>query len=163
MFRIFLHLFSLIFFLSAPAKAQDYLSFSLGYFDILDDHDALDIRAEYRPNQDLLIENLKPWIGFETSSDINLWIGGGLLYDFNVADNFYLTPSIGAGYYARGKNGKDLGYPLEFRSQLELSYEFEDKDKIGLSLSHTSNASIDSQNPGMEVLSFYYHIPCTLF
>lgn len=145
--------------LPAQAKEGDFLSFSLGYYNALNGDGAIDARLEYRPNSVIFIENLKPWGGIELTSDASVWIGGGLLYDWKFADNWYLTPSFGAGLYAQGSSDKDLGGPIEFRSQLEVSYEFEDTSRMSLSFSHTSNGGIYDKNPGTETIGLYWHIP----
>lgn len=143
----------------AFAKEGDLLSFSLGYFDAFDDDGALDMRLEYRPNSVVFIDNLKPWAGIELTSDSSVWLGGGLLYDWNFRDNWYLTPSVGAGLYAQGSSDKDLGSALEFRTQLEISYEFEDTSRMAFSVSHISNAGLSDNNPGTEVFGVYWHVP----
>ncbi|MDP6622047.1 MAG: acyloxyacyl hydrolase, partial [Alphaproteobacteria bacterium] len=60
--------------------------------------------------------------------------------------------------YHRGQ-GKDLGHWIEFRSQLELAYRFDDRSRLGVSLSHISNASLDDNNPGTESLMLNYAVP----
>jgi hypothetical protein len=64
------------------------------------------------------------------------------------------------GAYHEG-NGKDLGGTLEFRSGLELAYRFDDRSRLGLEISHRSNASIYEDNPGEETLMVFYHLPLT--
>lgn len=146
------------------ASAQDpqekgKVSFGAGYFDIFDDDNAIDLRLEYRSGKDLFIENLHPWIGLEATSDATVWGGGGLLYDVPLKDNIFLTPSVGAGLYARGSSDKDLQNTIIFRSQLELAYEFDSQDRFGVALSHSSNASLGDSNPGTEVLTLYWRAP----
>jgi len=143
----------------AAANEGDLISFSLGYFDAFDDNGAMDMRLEYRPNSVVFIENLKPWAGLELTSDSSIWIGGGLLYDWNFKDNWYLTPSVGAGLYAQGSSDKDLGSVLEFRSQLEISYEFENTSRMALGVSHISNGGFADENPGAEVVGLYWYVP----
>ena len=151
---------------STPALAQDNFSlpeglwqFSIGYYDVFDDEEAVDLRIEYRPNSVIFVENLKPFVGAEVTSDASVWVGAGFLYDWNVANEWYVTPSIGAGLYAQGSSDLDLGHVVEFRSQLEVSYEFEDETRVGMSLSHLSNAGLDDHNPGTEILSLSYSVP----
>ena len=147
--------------LSAPAFAHDYLSLGVGYYDVLDSEDAADFRLEYRPDMPVTqsIPGLKPWMGLQITSDASLWLGGGVLYDFELAENWTLTPSMGAGFHARGSSDLDLGYPLQFRSQLEVAYTLENENRIALAFGHTSNASLHDDNPGTEVLNIYWHKP----
>lgn len=152
--------------LSAPALAQDsdvdsaMLSFGIGYYDIFDSNDggAADFRMEYRSGNQFFWK-LKPWVGLEANNDGSIWAGGGVNADFMPAPNIYITPSFGAGLYAQGSSDKDLGSALEFRSQLEGGYELTNGHRVGLAISHISNASIGDSNPGTEILNVYYHVP----
>lgn len=152
-------------FLSAaiPAQAQEaahnYLTFSAGYFDIFDDDEALDLRFEYRPASSVFIDNLRPWAGMEATTDGTLWLGGGLLYDWNFSGDWFMTPSFGAGLYAQGDSDKDLDFPVQFRSQLEISYQYDSGIRAGAFLSHMSNASLSEDNPGVEVLGLSLSYP----
>ena len=55
-------------------------------------------------------------------------------------------------------DGKKLGYNIEFRTTLEVSYQLKNKNRIGFSVGHISNANIADNNPGVEVLSFSYQV-----
>lgn len=144
---------------ATPALAQDdLLSFGAGWYDIMDDETAADFRVEYRPDYKFFWE-FKPWVGGEVTSDGSVWGGGGILIDAHVSDSIYVTPSFGIGLYSQGSSDKDLGFPVEFRSQIEGGYKFASGQRIGVSFGHISNASLDDQNPGTEILNVYYHIP----
>jgi len=69
-----------------------------------------------------------------------------------------LTPSFGVGAYDEG-DGKDLGDTIEFRSQVELAYRFDNRSRVGVAFSHISNAGIGDRNPGTEILNVYYAYP----
>ncbi len=143
---------------SAPAKADgDLLSIGLGYYDINDNEDAADFRLEYRWDTPLLWV-IEPWVGAEVSSDGAIYGVGGILADIQFQNGFLITPSFGAGLYSDG-DGKDLGHVVEFRSQLELGYEFDNFSRIGIAGGHISNAGLDDRNPGTEFLNLYYHVP----
>ncbi|HEU4839656.1 MAG TPA: acyloxyacyl hydrolase [Micavibrio sp.] len=149
---------------AAPANAQDsvlrrdYLSLGVGYYDIMDDADSVDLRVEYRPGQELFWM-IKPWAGLEVNADGSVWGGGGILADFHATKNIVITPSFGVGLYNDGGSEKDLGHPVEFRTQLEIAYEFDNGHRLGTAFSHTSNAHLGSKNPGTETLTVYYSIP----
>ncbi|WP_422368017.1 acyloxyacyl hydrolase [Pelagibius sp.] len=133
------------------------ISAGVGWFDLVQtDDQAADFRLEYRHGDDFLF--LKPWVGLEVTSEGSVWGGIGVLVDVVFYDDFILTGSFAPGFYEEG-DGKDLGSALEFRSQIELGYQFENKSRLSLGFSHTSNASIDDDNPGVEVLTLYYHLP----
>jgi lipid A 3-O-deacylase len=133
----------------AFADSIDRLSLGVGYFDVFDDDDAVDFRIEYRPGAALFWQ-LKPWIGGEITSDGGLFGGAGFLYDFHLGNQWVLTPNIGAGLFSDG-DGKDMN-TVQFRSQIELGYQFQNASRLSAALSHFSGG--DAQ-----VLGMYYHIP----
>ena len=141
------------------ADAISYLSFSVGYFNVLDEDKAVDMRAEYRSAKSVVFENMHPYAGLEVTFDGSIWAGGGLFYDHSFAPGWYVTPSLGVGLYSQGGSDRDLGSALQFRSQLEISYEFENSHRASLAFSHISNASLGDKNPGSEVVAFYWHMP----
>jgi lipid A 3-O-deacylase len=135
------------------------LTLGIGHYDALDDHEGVDFRMEYRAGKNIWLENLKPWIGAEVTSHGTLWIGGGALYDYSFSPHWYLTPSLGGGVYNKGSSDVDLDYPIQFRSQLELSYAFANQSRIGVSISHISNGGLGDSNPGAEVVNVQYSLP----
>ena len=163
--------------LPAPARAddgeglstldKDYLSLGIGMYDFFrvigvhddEDYAAADMRLEYRAGTTDLFWNIHPWGGLELTSDGSIWGGVGLYRDFRVGKRIVVTPNFGAGLYAQGGSDLDLGGTLEFRSQIETAYEFDDQSRVGVALGHISNASTGDSNPGTEILSVYYHIP----
>jgi len=167
----------IIFLFCNPLFARGYDVFGVGYYDIrIDDsssNKAADLRYERRfdkvlvdigPEEDNFFY-LKPFIGIETTSKSAYYILGGIYLEDNLGQlfigeksNFIFTPSFGAGYYDDG-NGKKLGNNIEFRTTLEISYEMQNKNRIGLSFSHISNANIGEKNPGVEIISLSYQIP----
>ena len=142
---------------AATADDPDFLVIGGGWYDWNDDKDAVDVRVEYRSDYKLL-GFLKPWVGFEATSEQALYAGGGILVDLYFGRRWVFTPSFGAGAYADG-DGKDLGHTIEFRSQLEFGYRFDDRSRMSLAVSHLSNAGLGDSNPGTEVATVYYHIP----
>ena len=147
----------------ARAGADDpaFVSLGLGYYDINQRTDqAIDFRLEYRHGEKLWI--FKPWVGIEGTSDGAVYGAAGILLDVFFGRRVVITGSFGAGYYAEG-GGTDLGHEIEFRSQIEIAYRFDDRSRLGLAFSHISNASIGDTNPGVEILNVYYSIPLTRF
>ncbi len=146
---------------AAPAHAEgddpSFLAVGLGYYDVnKQDDSAADFRLEYRHGEKLWI--FKPWIGVEVTSDGAVYGAAGILIDVFFGTRVVLTPSFGAGLYANG-GGKDLGHAIEFRSQIEIAYRFDDRSRLGVAFSHISNASIVDENPGVEILNIYYSLP----
>lgn len=138
----------------AAGTARDYLHISAGLFDVGEGNEAVDFRAEYRPAHDICaIKNFRPFAGLELTHEGSVWLGGGVLYNFNLTPQWSLTPSLGAGYYAQGNSDLDLDFPLIFRTQLEAAYTYDNDVKLTLSFAHLSNASLSGHNPGTEVIS----------
>lgn len=82
----------------------------------------------------------------------------GLLVDIYWGEHFVLTPSSAGGFYSAGQS-KDLGFPIEFRSQVEFSYLFLNGSRIGIGINHISNAKLGRINPGIEGLSITISTP----
>ena len=163
--------------LSNSAFSKGSNVFGLGIYDIKFDgsekNQTTDFRYEYRSDRSLLDigpkeDNfffLKPFFGIEYTNDSASYFLTGIYFEDNLGElfegdksKFYFTPSFGAGIYDDG-SGKKLGNDLQFRTALEVSYELKNKNRIGISLSHISNANLGDKNPGVEILSFSYQIP----
>ena len=174
--KYFLLIF-VITFTSLCIKSEDLDVFGIGLYDVKLDgsqtNEAIDLRYEKRFDKTLFDigpeeENfffLKPFVGFEITSDSASYFLTGIYLEDNLGqllqgkqNNLIFTPSIGAGYYDNG-SGKNLGNNIEFRTSLELSYILKNNNRIGISLSHISNANIGKKNPGVEILSLSYQIP----
>ena len=175
MIRIFL--FLIIFFKASIGLTQGYDVFGIGVYDVkfdgTDSTNAIDIRYERRfdnsiidigPEKDNFFY-LKPFAGVEITSDSALYLIGGIYLEDNIGNlvigeenNWNFTPSFGVGYYDDG-NGKKLGNKVEFRTTLEFSYLLVNKDRIGISFGHISNANIGNKNPGAEIISISYQKP----
>lgn len=144
--------------LAARAQSDEpaLVAGGLGWFDVLDDEDTVDLRLEYRHGGRPWI--FKPWAGVEATGEGGLWGGGGVLLDVFLGRRVVLTGSFGAGLFEEG-DGKDLGSALEFRSQVELGYRFDDRSRLSVAFSHISNAGIADRNPGAEIVTVYYALP----
>ncbi len=168
---------TIVFLYSSNLLSNGTNIFGLGIYDIKfdgsDTHQATDFRYEYRSDESLLDigpkeDNfffLKPFFGIEFTNDSASYFLTGIYFEDNLGELFdgdksklFFTPSFGAGIYDDG-SGKKLGNNLQFRTSLEVSYELQNKNRIGISFSHISNANLGDKNPGVEVLSFSYHIP----
>jgi lipid A 3-O-deacylase len=133
-----------------------FLAISAGYHDVLDDKEAFEGRLEYRHDKKIWI--FKPFVGAMATHEEAAYGYAGVLVDVYLGRRWVLTPSFAPGVYRRG-DGKDLGGAIEFKSQLELSYRFDNRGRLGVGFSHISNASIYDSNPGVETLFVTYAIP----
>jgi lipid A 3-O-deacylase len=100
-----------------------------------------------RPEVMLLSPNLK-----------SAFFGVGIRAEIRVGRHFLLMPSFIPGLYTKGE-GKDLGFPLEFRSCMEIAYEFTCKFRLGVQVYHISNASLSTKNPGLNSFAATLAIP----
>jgi lipid A 3-O-deacylase len=82
----------------------------------------------------------------------------GLLANVKITERISFVPSAAAGAYEKG-NAKDLGCPLEFRTGGEISLRIVDGFRLGIAYHHISNASIGTENPGLELLVATYSVP----
>jgi hypothetical protein len=99
---------------------------------------------------------LRPLAGLAFTSKRAVFLWGGIGYDIGMG-RLSLTPSFGPGLYSAG-DGIDLGYPLEFRSQLEVGCRISRSSRIGVAFAHMSNASLGHTNPGTELLLVNYSL-----
>ncbi len=142
----------------------DFLSIAIGAYDFYrEKHRTFEFEIEYKfhlkrlkpPNRFL---NFRPLIGLMATAKGTVYGYVGLNFDLLFADHILFAPGFAAGYFTAG-NGKKLGYPIEFRSGVELAWQFSDWHRIGLHFYHLSNASLGHRNPGEESLVLFYDIP----
>jgi hypothetical protein len=143
--------------MAMPAAASDYLTTYLGYFDVTqDDNAAAQFGVQYRGKD--VYYGVRPTAGMDVSNDGAIYGYGGFYWDLPLSESWIFTPNIVAGLYHDG-DGKDLGHAVEFRSGLELSYQFESMSRLGVAFNHISNASLGRRNPGAETLQLVYQMP----
>lgn len=141
----------------AASQDGDMLAFSAAYFDVNQrKNEAGEFRVEYRADEHMWI--FKPFGGAMATTDGALHGFAGVLIDIPLWDRIYITPSFAPGLYHDG-NGKDLFYTLEFRSQIEISYRFQNGHRLGASFNHISNANLGEDNPGVESAALTYIVP----
>jgi lipid A 3-O-deacylase len=162
---------------SAPAdntiQQPDLISFGLAYvdFDKQEPHrNSGDLRLEYRWGMSLLplissyftkwdpYIQFHPFVGGELGTLGQLYGLGGFAMDVYVTRHWIFTWSEGAGLYYPG-DAVRLGSFLEFRSQAEVGWRFDDNMRLTFEVSHISNAKITHFNPGSEMAGIYLHVP----
>ena len=134
------------------------LNFFTGMFDFSDTGQAAGLFGFQHQNDELyrksFLGNLSPITGgfLTESSAMYLYTGVQAEYDVGM---FKITPSFAPGYYNSG-DGKDLGYPLEFKSEVQVSLDLSETTKLGMSYNHISNASLGTKNPGANSYMFNF-------
>ena len=136
--------------LSEENIKETELNVFTGLFDFSDDKQKAGLIGVQHQNEDLFrnsfLGKLSPITGgFVTeNSAFYLYTGVQAEYDLGFVT---ITPSFAPGYYNSG-DGKDLGYPLEFKSEVQLTFYLSDSTHLGMSYNHISNASLGTKNPG---------------
>jgi len=126
------------------------LNFFTGMFDFSDEKQSSGLLGLQHQNEELFRDSflgkLSPITGgfFTEKSAFYLYSGIQAEYELGFLT---ITPSFAPGYYNYG-SGKDLGYPLEFKSEIQMSLNLSDSTHLGMSYNHISNASIGTKNPG---------------
>ena len=134
------------------------LNFFTGMFDFSDDKQASGVLGMQHQTDDLFrksfLGKLSPITGgFMTEKNaFYLYTGIQAEYELGILK---ITPSFAPGYYNYG-DGKDLGYPLEFKSEIQMSLDLSDTTQLGMSYNHISNASLGTKNPGANSYMFNF-------
>ena len=134
------------------------LNFFTGMFDFSDDKQAAGVLGIQHQNNDLFrksfLGRLSPITGgfLTENSAFYFYTGAQAEYDLGL---FTLTPSFAPGYYNSG-DGKDLGSVLEFKSEIQMTFNLSDSAHLGMSYNHISNASLGTKNPGANSYMFNF-------
>ncbi len=127
-----------------------------GMFDFSDDKQKAGVFGIEHQNQDLFrnsfLGKLSPITGGFITEQSAFYVYSGVQAEYEIGP-IKITPSFAPGYYTAG-DGKDLGYPLEFKSEVQISLGLSDFTKLGMSYNHISNASLGKKNPGANSYMF---------
>lgn len=133
---------------------ESHLNFALGSFDVRNSGTAMG-QIEYVFAADW--SGFRPHAGLFFSTDSAAYVYGGIGHPFDINNKWSITPSLSVGYYNQGAD-KDLGYDVEFYTQLKLEYQLEKEAKIGVGVGHISNLDLGDHNPGAETAYLSYSI-----
>ena len=97
---------------------------------------------------------VSPITGAMITADNALYFYSGIETTYSIG-MLNITPSFAPGYYNQG-DGKDLGHPIEFKSELQLSLDVSPSSELGFSYNHLSNASLGEKNPGANSYMFNF-------
>ena len=139
------------------AHDQAHLALGGGYFDAGPRHSGGIAHVEYqartryfthvRPQASLILPELR-----------SLFLGAGLGLEVYLKEYLVVTPSFSPGLYCKG-NGKDLGFPIEFRTSIEAALECRKGVRFVFQYYHISNASLSSRNPGGNAVVVLFGLP----
>ncbi|MDA9647181.1 acyloxyacyl hydrolase [Candidatus Pelagibacter sp.] len=129
-----------------------------GMFDFSDDGKRSALIGLQHQNENLkrdtFLGNLSPITGALITSDNAGYIYTGVQAQYNIGI-LNITPSFTPGLYYEG-DGKDLGHLLEFKSEVQLSFDLSKNTELGFSYNHLSNASLGDKNPGANSYMFNF-------
>ena len=104
--------------------------------------------------RDSFLGTLSPVTGAMITADSATYFYTGIQGEYKIGKmNF--TPSFTPGLYNEG-DGKDLGHIVEFKSEVQLSFDLMKDSQLGFSYNHISNASLGTNNPGANSYMFNY-------
>ena len=133
-------------------------NFYSGMFDFSDDGKSSALIGIQHQNENLYRESflgtLSPVSGFLVTGDSATYLYTGVQAEYNIG-KMNLTPSFTPGLYGKG-DGKDLGHMVEFKSELQLSFDLLEDSELGFSYNHISNASLGEKNPGANSYMFNF-------
>ena len=162
--KLFISFFLLFFAFSSIAEEKilndqsNEISFFTGTFDYSDHGKRSTLfgfeHQNENLNRDTFLGNISPVTGFLITADNAGYLYTGVEAQYKLGSiNF--TPSFTPGLYHEG-DGKDLGHILEFKSELEFSFDFSTNSQLGFSYNHISNASLGDKNPGANSYMFNF-------
>ena len=121
-----------------------------GMLDFSDHKQSSGLLGLQHQNEDLFrnsfLGKLSPITGGFLTEKSALYLYTGVQAEYELGF-LTITPSFAPGYYNYG-DGKDLGSPLEFKSEVQVAFDLSDSSHLGVSYNHISNASLGNKNPG---------------
>jgi hypothetical protein len=129
-----------------------------GMFDFSDDGQRASLLGVQHQNEELyrksFLGKLSPITGAFLTKKNAFYLYTGVQAEYELGF-LTITPSFAPGYYNEG-SGKDLGHPLEFKSEVQMSFDLGDSSQMGMSYNHISNASFGTKNPGANSYMFNF-------
>ncbi|ABA57508.1 hypothetical protein Noc_1000 [Nitrosococcus oceani ATCC 19707] len=136
------------------ADEPSYLDFGAGAFNFSDDPTAAGY-IEYRYGKKLSF--IGPVMGIMANTDGGVFGYGGFYADLKYR-RLIVTPLATVGGYHQG-GSKDLGGIFQFRTAITFAYQFDGDSRLGVRLSHISNAGLHDDNPGENEILLTYSLP----
>jgi len=163
--KITLNLF-VFFLLIAPTYSEEKkenfneheLNFYTGIFDFSDDGQRAALFGLEHQNENLVRDSflgtLSPVTGFMLTENNAAYAYTGIQAKYNLG-KLNIIPSFTPGIYGKG-DGKDLGHTIEFKSEIQISFDIFSESELGFSYNHISNASLGEKNPGANSYIFNF-------
>ena len=97
--------------------------------------------------RDTILGRFSPLSGGFVTGKNSIYLYTGIQAEYQIGP-LSIVPSFAPGYYEQG-DGKKLGSPLEFKSEIKLDLDIFKNSKIGYSYGHISNNDWGNINPGV--------------
>tara|TARA_B110000003_G_C16466123_1_gene463850 strand:+ start:300 stop:806 length:507 start_codon:yes stop_codon:yes gene_type:complete len=162
-----------MFFVSSTSNANDQLYYRIGFFDYKHETGGLmfNIKKVTENKYNIITLGELTQIHEFTSiidnqnlfskgkskkekQEYSIYLSSGLQKVISLTDNFSVVPSFSVGLFHSIEKGKEMGFPIEFKSEVELYYDLSQDSYLGLSWNHISNADIGDKNPGADSILF---------
>ena len=138
--------------------ARSGINFYSGTFDFSDNKKSSTLFGIEHQNENLyrdtIFGRITPVSGAMITQDTATYIYTGVETNYSIG-KLNITPSFTPGLYNKG-DGKDLGHPLEFKSEVQMSIDLSEGTNLGMSYNHVSNASLGDKNPGANSYMFNF-------
>ena len=143
---------------SFTEEKRSGINFYTGMFDFSDDGKRATIYGIEHQNENLyrdtIFGRISPVTGAMITADSATYVYTGIETNYSLGI-LNVTPSFTPGWYRQG-DGKDLGHPIEFKSEVQLSLDLSEGTNLGMSYNHVSNASLGDKNPGANSYMFNF-------
>ena len=161
-----INIITILMFFSLSAKSEENnnvfdeheWNFYSGMFDFSDDGAKSTLIGIQHQNENLtrnsFLGTISPVTGFMFTADNASYVYTGVQAQYSIG-KVNIVPSFTPGLYGEG-NGKDLGHIIEFKSELQLSFDLFSNSELGFSYNHISNASLGDKNPGANSYMFNF-------
>lgn len=152
-------LFSVLF--SPLSLTAQELTFGLGTTDYGDqgtDGAAFEVEYRHSPFVERRVMSIAWGGNVSLTSEGDAFIGAGVWTRWQWQSGFFIDNSVMPGLYNEGTPGNDLGSAFEIRSLLALGYQFDNGSAVSAALTHKSNASLATDNPGANTYMIRYHM-----
>ena len=131
-------------------ELETELNVYTGLFDFSDHKQKAGLIGLQHQNEDLyrnsFLGKISPITGGFLTENNAFYLYSGVQAEYDLGFLTF-TPSFAPGYYNYG-DGKDLGYPLEFKSEVQMTFNLSESSHLGMSYNHISIASLGDKNPG---------------
>ena len=171
--RIILRFFLVLYLMHSTSNADDQLYYKIGFYDYKHETGGLlfnikkvsdntynvlnfgELTQIYEFNAIFDKENkFSKGEEIKKREEYAIYLSSGLQKVINFNDHLSLVPSFSVGLYESFDEGKKMGFPIEFKSEVELYFNFSPDSYLGLTWHHISNANIGHKNPGSDSILF---------